>query len=705
VTLGFIQDVGLLLALLEHIVTSTQLDTTYTNNGKECLGGILVFLPGWGDISSLMDMMSVHPEFSGNQKYVVLPLHGGIAPQAQRKVFKRVGPAQRKIVLATNIAETSITIDDIVVVIDSGKYKSKAYDPYTQMSSLQTVWVPQSSAKQRAGRAGRVRPGICFTLMSRSRHEASEPFAKAELLRTPLQELCLQIKLLVQEERIGGDGGAATGASDTISIGDFLDLAPEPPSKMAVRNAILSLQRIGALDLKQHLTRLGLQLARIPMEPSLGRCLVLAVVFGCLDPVLTICCALGYRDPFTIPLDNKAKKVYDQARVDLSNGSNSDHIAVLNAVSGYLQLRNPSQEFGYCRGNFLSHSTMRMIKGMRKQVLDELVRLKLVGDPQRGESRDAAATWAHANRNSWRHAAITTVIACGLYPNVMRRRPGMKNFDAPGQRKCRLNGSSVPNLSGGILSQVDQVRAGRKAERKAKHDGVTSKWITFGEMLKGMRSELVRDASVVSPRSILFGGGSVVAATANAAEDGAEDDEEEGGDGGGGRIGGEDGEEEADTGPRYTTLTIDANTEFHVKEDFAPIMDTLRGCVHGAVALVVWKSEGRKDADLPKGMADCVGNAIDVIVDFVDTDYSRLIYNSTPQRSAPQQGRGNYTRSGGGGSGGGRSRGGGSGGSRGERGGGGQMRTPSQRGGRGSDGRYGGKGGRGGKGRSSNSRR
>ena len=119
-----------------------------------------MFLPGWGDISSLMDMMAVHPEFSGNQKYVILPLHGGIAPQAQRKVFKRVDPAQRKIVLATNIAETSITIDDIVVVIDSGKYKSKVYDPYTQMSSLQTVWVPQSSAKQRAGRAGRVRPGI-----------------------------------------------------------------------------------------------------------------------------------------------------------------------------------------------------------------------------------------------------------------------------------------------------------------------------------------------------------------------------------------------------------------------------------------------------------------------------------------------------------------------------------------------------------------
>ena len=136
-----------------------------------------------------------HGHDVGTPRILGKPKVRGLAPawwhraaSAAESVQTR-GPRTVKIVLATNIAETSITIDDIVVVIDSGKYKSKAYDPYTQMSSLQTVWVPQSSAKQRAGRAGRVRPGICFTLMSRSRHEASEPFAKAELLRTPLQEL------------------------------------------------------------------------------------------------------------------------------------------------------------------------------------------------------------------------------------------------------------------------------------------------------------------------------------------------------------------------------------------------------------------------------------------------------------------------------------------------------------------------------------
>jgi ATP-dependent RNA helicase DHX36 len=311
-------DTQLILKLLEHIcnpssnndTTSSILNTTFERDGNTCLGGILVFLPGWGDISGLLDMMVIHPIFSNTSKYKILPLHGGIASSAQRQVFKRVSPNCRKIVLATNIAETSITIDDIVVVIDSGKYKSKEYDPFTQMSSLQTVWVPKSSAKQRAGRAGRVRPGVCFTLMSKSRHNSCMDFATPELLRTPLEELCLQIKLLIHdeiEESINENGETKTNSSSNnesttnlnplqkLSINEFLDLAPEAPSKMAVRNAILSLKRIGALDKDERLTRLGLQLARIPMEPRFGRTLILSIVFGCLDPILSICCALGYR--------------------------------------------------------------------------------------------------------------------------------------------------------------------------------------------------------------------------------------------------------------------------------------------------------------------------------------------------------------------------------------------------------------------------
>ena len=123
--------------------------------------------------------------------------------------------------LATNIAETSVTIDDITVVIDGGKHKTKAYDPYTQMSSLRTRWIPQASVKQRAGRAGRVQPGLCYTMMSKKRFDALGTFEVPELLRTPLDELALQVKIIVSSSK----------NMPSLSIAEFLALAPEPLQK------------------------------------------------------------------------------------------------------------------------------------------------------------------------------------------------------------------------------------------------------------------------------------------------------------------------------------------------------------------------------------------------------------------------------------------------------------------------------------------
>ena len=174
--------ITLVLSLLEYICLNSHTrergghdyvsSLSITRNGKQCLGGILVFLSGWSDISQLLEILKVHQDFGNANKFRVLPLHGGIAPASQRLVFKSVPPGVRKIVLATNIAETSITIDDIVVVIDGGKVKEKLYD-LTQMSSLATAFhmlVPCS-------RSRRTRPtGKCYTLMSKSRFEALNRF-------------------------------------------------------------------------------------------------------------------------------------------------------------------------------------------------------------------------------------------------------------------------------------------------------------------------------------------------------------------------------------------------------------------------------------------------------------------------------------------------------------------------------------------------
>ena len=164
-------------------------------------GAILVFLPGWEDINRVLSDLQSHPHFAAHPSaYAILPLHGSIPSSEQRRIFTPPQKGVRKIVLSTNIAETSITIDDVVFVIDCGKMKEKTYDPYSKMSSLASGWISRANAKQRSGRAGRSRPGVCFRLYSAKMYEQMDEYQTPELLRTPLEEVCLQIKLLQLDE-------------------------------------------------------------------------------------------------------------------------------------------------------------------------------------------------------------------------------------------------------------------------------------------------------------------------------------------------------------------------------------------------------------------------------------------------------------------------------------------------------------------------
>jgi ATP-dependent RNA helicase DHX36 len=140
-----------------------------------------------------MILENTHP-FSDPSQNIVLPLHSGIPSKDQRQVFLKPPIGVRKIILATNIAETSLTIEDVAFVIDTGRAKEKSYDPHLKTSTLQESWISQASAKQRRGRAGRCKAGVCFHLFTRKRHSSMRPFVISELLRTPLEEICLQCK-------------------------------------------------------------------------------------------------------------------------------------------------------------------------------------------------------------------------------------------------------------------------------------------------------------------------------------------------------------------------------------------------------------------------------------------------------------------------------------------------------------------------------
>lgn len=179
-------DCDLIFSLLKYVFSSAF--------GQQ--GSVLVFLPGWDDISRLHRILSASIEFQNPSKFMLLQLHSGIQKKEQDMVFHALRPGQHKIILSTNIAETSITIDDVTVVINAGRVKEKTYDPHTKLAYLQSAWISQASARQRRGRAGRTQSGVCFHLYSALRSQHLSDFQDSELLRMPLEELVLQVPLI-----------------------------------------------------------------------------------------------------------------------------------------------------------------------------------------------------------------------------------------------------------------------------------------------------------------------------------------------------------------------------------------------------------------------------------------------------------------------------------------------------------------------------
>ncbi|XP_077374923.1 ATP-dependent RNA helicase DHX30 [Festucalex cinctus] len=433
-------------------------------------GALLCFLPGWQDIKTVQESLQMKPHFSSGL-HVILPLHSSLSVADQQAVFQRPPEGHRKIVLATNIAETSITIDDVVHVVDAGTHKEHSYDPRTKVSCLDTVWISRSNVTQRKGRAGRCQPGQSYHLFPRQQLDAMTPFPIPEILRTPLESLVVQAKI----------------HSPKLKAVDFLSQVLDSPEQEAVSDAVRNLQNIGVLDQQESLTPLGERVALMSCDPRLGKVLVLGAMFRCTLPMLSVAASLT-RDPFHNSLQNRATVA--KAKAALSGSSCSDYLAFSRVVLGWRRLQQEGDRDDrdqYLEEFCLSKASLRYINGLISQFSENLCEAQLASRASECQRRSSLL-----NQHSEQEQLLKAVLMAGLYPNLVQVKRGIVTKGG----RFRPNSLSFRTAGGGVILHRSTVNRG--------NEELPCRWLTFFGAVKSNGSVFIRDSSAVHPLALLL---------------------------------------------------------------------------------------------------------------------------------------------------------------------------------------------------------
>ncbi|KAH6644153.1 P-loop containing nucleoside triphosphate hydrolase protein [Boeremia exigua] len=406
-------DYDLIVRLIESVAYDPQL-SRYSK-------AVLVFLPGIAEIRQLNDMLTGHQSFGSN--WLIYPLHSTISSEDQQAAFQLPPPGVRKIVIATNIAETGVTIPDITCVIDTGKHKEMRFDERRQLSRLTQSFIARANAKQRRGRAGRVQEGLCFHLFTKYRHDNLMMDQQTpEMLRLSLQDLVMRTKI--------------------CKLGDIettLSEALDPPSSKNIRRAIDALIEVDALTSSEELTPLGRQIAKLPLDAHLGKLVLLASMFGCVDVAITIAAILSSKSPFLTPFG--AKQRADIARLSFKTGD-SDLLTTYNAYNAWRSVCTTAgrSEMQFCHKNFLSPQNLGNIEDLKAQLLSSLVDtgfVQMSPDERRILSRYRSTTRhrtfvvvpAQYDTHSSNDLLVNSVIATAFYPKLLTREgKGWRNI-------------------------------------------------------------------------------------------------------------------------------------------------------------------------------------------------------------------------------------------------------------------------------------
>ena len=471
-------------ALLTKICNTV--DRILANNEP---GGILIFLPGEKIIKDCLWKLD-HSPFS--RKIHTLPLYGRLAKEEQEKVFDPAPFGKKKVIISTNIAETSVTISDITTVIDAGLAKLNFYNPRTFTSSLNETAISKASCNQRKGRAGRTQPGICYRLYSRKDYDTRTMYTTEEIYRTDLSEVVLRM--------------AELGITDFQNF-DFIS----PPGIEGIIGAVDTLNMLKALDSDNTLSSIGKLMVEFPLEPRISRIIIEAIMKypNVLEEALIAAAFLSANSPFLLPQgeEMEARKAHHNFR-DMQG----DFVSYLNIFKGYTS--SPDKE-KFCKKNYLDDRVMAEIENINVQLKDIVSKMNIpiMGGGNKGDYLCCIASGMiqfvciRTGKNTYR--SLTADKICIHPGSVLFRQDPL--FIVAGEivRTSRMYAMSVSPLTKSLLHQISPTLLNLLENTKSPKDKKTNEKEKTSKKEKESKQKLQKDETIsgikVSSDSITLG--------------------------------------------------------------------------------------------------------------------------------------------------------------------------------------------------------
>ncbi len=381
---------------------------------SERIGDILIFMPTEWDIHETAKLLRSRHAGGSNDEFDILPLYARLSLQEQQRVFETKA-SRRRIVIATNVAESSLTVPGIRAVIDTGTARISRYSPRTKMQRLPIEAISQASADQRQGRCGRIGPGVCIRLYSETDYAGREKYTLPEILRTNLASVILQ--------------------TQSLNLGPLEDFPfLEPPKSTAIRDGYKTLFELGAVNDHDELTDLGRKLAKLPVDPRIARIILAGHDEACLHDILIIAAALEAQDPRDRPIDKHQQA--DEKHKQFQH-EDSDFLGYLKLWDFYHHLKDTlskSQVRKACVQNFLNFNRLREWADLHRQLVELVEESGLkVGKRQSSETQ----------------ASIHRALVTGFLASIACKDGETSEYSAAGGLKATLwPGSSVGRKGG-----------------------------------------------------------------------------------------------------------------------------------------------------------------------------------------------------------------------------------------------------------------